>query len=152
MNCPLFWPTILGDPPWLWKPQDPARFAMRSPHTFSLVIAGCGFPQRGCGSWAAATTSLGRMQVGWVIRGGVHSHGATPWSLDGLFHGKSHWNLDDDWGYPDFRTPQKSWRQWLTKKKCGRSNEAKPWIFQDLYPITLGGFVSGWRALKKMGV
>jgi hypothetical protein len=31
------------------------------------------------------------------INGGFHSHGGTPNSLDGLFHGKAE---DDNWGYP----------------------------------------------------
>ena len=25
--------------------------------------------------------------------------------MDGLFHGKSHLEMDDDWGYPYFRKP-----------------------------------------------
>ena len=28
--------------------------------------------------------------------GGVHSHAGTPLSLDGLFHGKSHLEMDDN--------------------------------------------------------
>ena len=28
-----------------------------------------------------------------------------PKTLDGLFHGKSHLEMDDNWGYPYFRKP-----------------------------------------------
>ena len=32
--------------------------------------------------------------------------GSINWApKDGLFHGKSHLEMDDDWGYPDFRKP-----------------------------------------------
>ena len=39
--------------------------------------------------------------------GGFHSHGINP-QMIGWFHGKSHLEMDDDWGYPNFRKPSKS--------------------------------------------
>ena len=30
------------------------------------------------------------------VEGGFHSHGGTPLSLDGLFHGKRHLEMDDN--------------------------------------------------------
>ena len=38
--------------------------------------------------------------------GGFHSHGGSPSSLDGLFHGKKkHLEMDDESGYPYFGKP-----------------------------------------------
>ena len=36
--------------------------------------------------------------------GGFRCHGGIP-KMDGLFHGKSHLEMDDDWGCPYFRKP-----------------------------------------------
>ena len=40
----------------------------------------------------------------YYIHGAFHKWGY-PSSLDGLFHGQSHLEMDDDWGYPYFRKP-----------------------------------------------
>ena len=41
-----------------------------------------------------------------LILGGCRRHkDSPPLKMDGLFHGESGIEMDDDWGYPLFRTP-----------------------------------------------
>ena len=33
------------------------------------------------------------------MNGGFQNHGGSPLSLDGVFHGEAHLEMDDDWGH-----------------------------------------------------
>ena len=57
---------------------------------------------------------------------GVSINGGTPQKMDGLVQGKSHLEMDDDWGYPYSRKPP--WSN--PKKKIGKSVKPEryfPW-------------------------
>ena len=56
--------------------------------------------------WGTARTSVTfRSQGSRKSEMGISRNGSTPFSLDGLFSGKSHLEMDDDWGYPHLWKP-----------------------------------------------
>ena len=55
----------------------------------------------------------------------VSMNGGTPWSLDGLFHGKSQSQMDDDWGTHIFGTS----RWWIIRKRT--THGEKWWMMRN---------------------
>ena len=64
------------------------------------------------GAPSCTPKSMGNLNVflnilyGKIAKCGISIIMGVPFKIDGLFHGKSHLEMDENWGYPYLRKPQ----------------------------------------------